>query len=68
VLGKDSVLKLQQLKLFLELLAAHPEIVANLRLPQVYVGGGGGAGLEGAAAVFGSFLKPTENAPATPAK
>jgi hypothetical protein len=67
VLGKDSVLKLQQLKLFLELLAAHPEIVANLRLPQVYVGGGGG-GLEGAAAVFGSFLKPTESAPPTPPK
>ncbi len=59
VLGKDSVLKLQQLKLMLELLAAHPELVANLKLPQVYVGGGG---LEGPAAVLGSFLRPTEPA------
>jgi hypothetical protein len=67
VLGKDSVLKLQQLKLFLELLAAHPELVANLRLPQVYVGGGG-AGLEGAAAIFGSFMKPIDAAPANPPK
>jgi hypothetical protein len=61
VLGKDSVLKLQQLKLMLDLLAAHPEIVANLKLPQVYVGGGG---LEGPAAVLGSFLGPA-GAPAT---
>ncbi len=57
VLGKDSVLRLQQLKLVLELLATHPEIVANLKLPQVYVGGGG---LEGPAAVLGSFLRPAE--------
>ncbi|HEY3720811.1 MAG TPA: hypothetical protein VGL41_11815 [Roseiarcus sp.] len=55
VLGKDNVLRLQQLKLMLDLLAAHPEIVANLKLPQVYVGGGG---LEGPAAVLGSFLHP----------
>jgi hypothetical protein len=54
VLGKDSVLKLQALKQLLELLAAHPEVVANLKLPQVYVAGGG---LEGPAAVLGSFLK-----------
>jgi len=60
VLGKDSVLKLQQLKLVLDLLAAHPEIVANLKLPQTYVGGGG---LEGPAAVLGSFLRPAEEAP-----
>jgi hypothetical protein len=59
VLGKDSVLKLQQLKLVLELLASHPEIVANLKLPQVYVAGGG---LEGPAAVPGSFLRPSEGA------
>ena len=57
VLGKDNVLRLQQLKLMLDLLAAHPEIVANLKLPQVYVGGGG---LEGPAAVLGSFLHPAE--------
>jgi hypothetical protein len=57
VLGKDNVLRLQQLKLMLDLLAAHPEIVANLKLPQVYVGGGG---LEGPAAVLGSFLRPAE--------
>jgi len=44
------------------LLAAHPELVANLKLPQVYVGGGG-AGLEGAAAIFGSFVKPLDAAP-----
>ena len=61
VLGKDSVLRLQQLKLVLDLLAAHPEIVANLKLPQVYVGGGG---LEGPAAVLGSFLHPAAPAPA----
>jgi hypothetical protein len=67
VLGKDSVLRLQQLKLFLELLAGHPELVANLKLPQVYVGGGGG-GLEGAAAIFGSFMKPGELEPRPPAK
>jgi hypothetical protein len=62
VLGKDSVLKLQQLKLVLELLAAHPDLVANLKLPQVYVGGGGG--LEGPAAIIGSFLRPADNLPA----
>ena len=67
MLGKDSVLKLQQLKLFFDLLAAHPELVANLRLPQVYVGGAGG-GLEGAAAIFGSFVKPAEPTPAAPSK
>lgn len=57
VLGTDSVLRLQALKLMLELLAAHPELVSNLRLPQVYVAGGG---LEGTAAVLGSFLKAPE--------
>ena len=57
VLGKDSVLKLQELKLALELLAAHPELISNLRLPQTFVAGGG---LEGAAAVVGSFLRPAE--------
>ncbi len=63
VLGKDNVLRLQELRLTLELLAAHPEIVANLKLPQVYVGGGG---LEGPAAVLGSFLRPAEPAPEKP--
>jgi hypothetical protein len=57
------VLKLQQLKLMLDLLAAHPELVANLKLPQVYVGGGGG-GLEGPAAILGSFLRPADNSTA----
>jgi hypothetical protein len=60
VLGKDSVLRLQELKLLLDLLAAHPEIVANLKLPQVYVAGSGG-GLEGPAAMLGSFLRPVDN-------
>jgi hypothetical protein len=64
VLGKDSVLKLQQLKLLFDLLGAHPELIANLKLPQVYVGGGNG-GLEGPAAIFGSFLRPAEGAAAT---
>ena len=63
VLGKDSVLKLQQLKLMLDLLGAHPELVANLKLPQVYVGGAGGA-LDGPAAILGSFLRPTDSTPA----
>ena len=57
VLGKDSVLKLQMVKLALELLAQHPELLANLKLPQTYVAGGG---LEGPAAVLGSFLKAPE--------
>ena len=65
VLGKDSVLKLQQLKLMLELLGAHPELVANLKLPQVYVGGAGDS-LDGPAAILGSFLRPSGAAP--PAK
>ncbi len=59
VLGKDSVLRLQELKLLLDLLAAHPELVANLKLPQVYVGGSGG--LEGPAAMLGSFLRPADS-------
>lgn len=53
VLGKDSVLKLQQLKIVTELLASHPELLRNLNLPRVVVGGQGS--LEGAAAVLGSF-------------
>ena len=53
VLGKESVVRLQQLKIVSELLAAHPEILRNLNLPRVFVGGQGG--LEGAAAVLGSF-------------
>ncbi len=57
VLGKDNVLKLQELKLVLDLLALHPELVANLKLPQVYVGNGSD-GLDGPAAILGSFLKP----------
>ena len=57
VLGKDSVLKLQELKLALDLLAAHPELIANLRLPQTFVAGGG---LEGPAAVLGALLKPAD--------
>jgi hypothetical protein len=58
VLGRDSVLLLQQTKIWAELLAAHPELLANLRLPQTMVFGGG---LEGAAATFGSALaRPAE--------
>jgi len=58
VLGKDNVLKLQQLKLVLDLLAAHPEVLANLHLPQTFVAGG--SGLEGPAAVLGALLKPSD--------
>ena len=47
----------------LDLLGAHPELVANLKLPQVYVGGAGGA-LDGPAAILGSFLRPGEAGPA----
>jgi hypothetical protein len=57
VLGQDNVLKLQELKLALDLLAAHPELLSNLKLPQTFVAGGG---LEGAAALIGSFLKPVQ--------
>ena len=56
VLGKESVLKLQEVKLVLDLLGQHPELVANLKLPQVFVSGGQG-GLEGAAAVLGSVAR-----------
>ena len=49
---KDSVLRLQQMKLVIDLLAAHPDILKNLNLPHIYVAGGG-SGLEGAAAIFG---------------
>ena len=54
VLGKENVLKLQQMKIFADLLAAHPELLANLKLPQVYVGGGGG--LDSAAAILGAMM------------
>ena len=54
VLGKENVLKLQQMKIFADLLAAHPELLVNLKLPQVYVGGGGG--LDSAAAILGAML------------
>ncbi|SDR63145.1 SPFH domain / Band 7 family protein [Rhizobiales bacterium GAS113] len=56
VLGKDSVLRLQQMKLVIDLLAAHPDILKNLNLPRIYVAGGGN-GLEGAAAVFGGVFQ-----------
>ncbi|MBV8104362.1 MAG: hypothetical protein JO223_07030 [Hyphomicrobiales bacterium] len=58
VLGKESVLQLQQTKLLLELLGQHPELVANLKLPQVYVAGSAQGGLEAAAAIFGSMVRP----------
>jgi hypothetical protein len=54
VLGKDAVLRLQQLKVWADLLGLHPEIVRNLNLPRVYVSGGGG--LDAASAILGSFL------------
>jgi hypothetical protein len=56
VLGKDSVLRLQQMKLVIDLLAAHPDILKNFNLPHVYVAGGG-SGLEGAAAIFGGMMQ-----------
>ena len=56
VLGKDSVLRLQQMKLVIDLLGAHPDILKNLNLPHVYVAGGG-SGLEGAAAIFGGVMQ-----------
>jgi len=64
VLGKESVMKLQQLQLVLSLLRDKPEILSSLNLPRVYVAGGGG--LDGASAIIGSFLGgvvPTGNAP-----
>jgi hypothetical protein len=62
VLGKESVLRLQEVKLVLDLLGQHPELVANLKLPQVFVAGGQG-GLEGAAAVFGSVARSEAASP-----
>ncbi|MBV8428850.1 MAG: hypothetical protein JOZ88_16550, partial [Hyphomicrobiales bacterium] len=35
VLGKDSVLRLQEIKLVIDLLATHPDILQNLNLPRV---------------------------------
>ncbi len=58
VLGRESVLLLQQLKIVTDMLAAHPELVANLRLPQIMVTGGGG--IEGAAAIFGGAMSKAE--------
>ena len=67
VLGRENVLKLQQMKIFADLLAAHPELLANLKLPQVYVGGSGG-GLDSAAAILGAMLPgSTAGAAAVPA-
>ena len=71
VLGKENVLKLQQMKIFADLLAAHPELLANLKLPQVYVGGGGG--LDSAAAILGAMMPGSaagqpQAAPLAPAK
>ena len=44
------------MKLVIDLLAAHPDILKNLNLPHIYVAGGG-SGLEGAAAIFGGMLQ-----------
>jgi len=55
VLGKDSVLRLQQMRLVIDLLADHPDILKNLNLPQVFVTGGNG--LEAAAAIFGTMTQ-----------
>lgn len=61
VLGKDSVLLLQQFKLVTEMLSTHPELVKNLTLPQVFVAGGGG--LDSAAAIFGALAGKGQIAP-----
>ena len=54
VLGRDSVLRLQQTKMLMELLSIHPEIIGNLRLPSTLVLGGGL--LDSAVAVLGGSL------------
>ena len=54
VLGKDSVLRLQQLKIVTELLAEHPELLQNIKLPQTLVTGSTSP-LDSAAAIFGSI-------------
>jgi len=54
VLGEASVLDLQKTKMLFDLLAQHPELVANLKLPNTVVFGSGG--LEGPAAVLGTAL------------
>ncbi len=54
VLGKDSVLQLNQLKLILDLLGQHPEILKGLPMPSTLVVGSGG--LEGPAAMLAQSL------------
>lgn len=54
VLGEASVLDLQKTKMLFDLLAQHPELVSNLKLPNTVVFGSGG--LEGPAAILGSAL------------
>lgn len=57
VLGKDSVLLLQEIKIVTDLLAAHPDLLRGIAFPRTVVTGGT-EGLSGAAAVLGSFLEP----------
>jgi hypothetical protein len=64
VLGKDSVLLLQQMKMGIDLFAAHPELLSQIKLPQTLVIGGS-SGLEGPAAVLGQAFRNA--APVLPA-
>ncbi len=57
VLGKDSVLLLQEIKIVSDLLAAHPDLLRGIAFPRTVVSGGSG-GLGAAAAVLGSYLEP----------
>ena len=57
VLGKDSVLLLQEIKIVTDLLAAHPDLLRGIAFPRTVVSGSV-QGLSGAAAVLGSFLEP----------
>ncbi len=60
VLGEASVLDLQKTKMLFDLLAQHPELVANLKLPDTVVFGSGG--LEGPAAILGTALNSGQGA------
>jgi hypothetical protein len=63
VLGRESVLKLQTIKIFTDLLEKQPGIVSGLHLPQTVVMTGGG-GLGDAAAIFGALTGAKDSPPA----
>jgi hypothetical protein len=55
VLGKDSVLQLNELQIVTDLLAKHPDLLAHVPMPATLVIGGGG-GLEAPSAILGTLL------------